>query len=213
MAKRATWLLAASFLAGLTVPAAAISFSEPAPRAHWECVPFARAISGVNIYGDARTWWGQAEGRYRRGYNPKIGAVLAFQPHNAMQLGHVAVVSEIIDARTITVTHANWSLINGTRGQIERNVEVRDVSEAGDWSAVRVWFAPLQGLGTTAWPVQGFIYPDSTPNSTPNAAPLPKLQYASLSTMERSATGRARSGSQIAYLGTLLPKLAGRSSN
>ena len=209
MAKRATLLVAAAMLVGLTVPAAAISFSEPAPRAHWECVPFARAISGVNIYGDARTWWDQAEGRYRRGYQPRIGAVLAFQPHNAMQFGHVAVVSDIVDARTITVTHANWSLINGTRGQIERNVEVRDVSEAGDWSAVRVWFAPLQGLGTTAWPVQGFIYPDSARD----VAPLPKLQYASLSTMERSATGRARSGSQIAYLGKLLPKLTGSSTN
>jgi hypothetical protein len=24
---------------------------------------------------------------------------------------------------------------------------------------VRVWFAPIQGLGTTHWPVAGFIYP------------------------------------------------------
>ncbi|MGC8159731.1 hypothetical protein ACP3WZ_24715, partial [Salmonella enterica] len=32
-----------------------------------ECVPFARAASGIQIYGDAWTWWGQAAGRYRRG--------------------------------------------------------------------------------------------------------------------------------------------------
>ena len=137
-------------LAGAVAPALAIPFPEPAARPHWECVPFARAISGVGIYGDAWTWWDQADGRYKRGSRPRVGAVMAFIPHNGMRLGHVAVVSEIIDARTIAVTHANWSPINGTRGQIERDVEVRDVSEAGDWSAVRVWFAPLDGVAG-AW--------------------------------------------------------------
>src|SRR3546814_5614904 len=30
-----------------------------------QCVPFARAASGIQIYGDAWTWWGQAEDRYQ----------------------------------------------------------------------------------------------------------------------------------------------------
>jgi surface antigen len=186
----------------------AILLPEPAPRAHWECVPFARAISGVAIHGDAHTWWDQAEGIYKRSNRPKTGAVLAFMPHGGMQLGHVAVVSGIIDARTITVTHANWSLINGTRGQIERNVTVRDVSSAGDWSAVRVWYAPLGDLGTTAWPVHGFIYPktetggDSGPVRT---GPALRLPYATLRTLDRQPHSVSH---RLDYLGALLPTLA-----
>ena len=33
-----------------------------------------------------------------------------------------------------------------------------DVSEAGDWSAVRVWYGPIRDLGTTVYPTYGFIY-------------------------------------------------------
>jgi len=75
-----------------------------------------------------------------------------------MRSGHVAVVSEVVSERVIKVTHANWSPINGRRGQIERDVEVRDVSPANDWSKVRVWYAPVADLGTGAYPTNGFIY-------------------------------------------------------
>ena len=124
-----------------------------------QCVPYARQVTGIEIRGDAWTWWSQAEGRYARGTRPKVGAVMAFQPYGKMELGHVAAVSRIIDSRTVLLRHANWSLINGRRGQIEDNVRAVDVSPANDWSEVRVWFAPLGDLGTTHWPVQGFIYP------------------------------------------------------
>ena len=123
-----------------------------------QCVPYARTVSGIQIYGDAHTWWGQAAGKYARGDRPKIGAVMAFKPHGRMELGHVAAVSRIIDSRTVLLRHANWSLINGARGQIENDVRAVDVSDSNDWSKVRVWFAPIQGIGGTAWPVQGFIY-------------------------------------------------------
>jgi surface antigen len=126
--------------------------------AYLQCVPFARAVSGIEIYGDAHSWWGQAEGRYKRGRKPQVGAVMAFEPHRNMQLGHVAAVSKVIDSRTVLLDHANWSPINGRRGQIERNVKAVDVSPNNDWSQVRVWYHPLQGLGKTAWPVAGFIY-------------------------------------------------------
>ena len=36
-----------------------------------QCVPYARQVSGVQIYGDARTWWDQAQGRYATGTVPK----------------------------------------------------------------------------------------------------------------------------------------------
>jgi surface antigen len=123
-----------------------------------QCVPYARQVSGVKIFGDAHTWWGQAEGRYAKGNVPRLGAVMAFSPHGKMRLGHVAAVSRIIDSRTVLIRHSNWSPINGRRGQIEDDVRAIDVSPGNDWSEVRVWFDPISGLGTTHWPVTGFIY-------------------------------------------------------
>jgi surface antigen len=124
-----------------------------------QCVPYARALSGVIIYGDAHTWWGQADGKYDRGNEPKIGSVLAFPPHGNMRLGHVAAVRDMIDERTIIISHANWSTIGGVRGHIEEDVRAVDVSEDNDWSRVRVWYTPNEALGSTEWPVHGFIYP------------------------------------------------------
>jgi surface antigen len=137
-------------------PGPGTSTRELAP--YLQCVPYARERSGVQIYGDARTWWNQAEGRYKRGHRPKPGAVMAFSPSGSMTLGHVAAVAKVIDSRTVLLDHANWSPIDGRRGQIERGVKAVDVSPANDWSQVRVWYDPIQALGTTAWPVAGFIY-------------------------------------------------------
>tara|TARA_A100001391_G_scaffold66729_3_gene42429 strand:+ start:14607 stop:15311 length:705 start_codon:yes stop_codon:yes gene_type:complete len=160
-------ILAASLLiaaASTGAPAVAdyVSHAPGAPGtatgAYLQCVPYAREVSGINIYGDAHTWWGQAEGRYARGHTPRIGAVMAFEPYRNMTLGHVAAVSRIVDARTVLLRHANWSEINGRRGQIEDNVRAVDVSPNNDWSEVRVWYGTTNSLGTTHWPVAGFIY-------------------------------------------------------
>lgn len=129
-----------------------------------QCVPYARMVSGIRIQGDAHTWWKQAEGHYARGFTPKVGAVMAFHPHGAMVLGHVAAVSRIIDKRTILLRHANWSPIHGRRGQVENDVRAVDVSPANDWSEVRVWFDPVKNLGNTRWPVDGFIYNHPAPH-------------------------------------------------
>ena len=135
-----------------------------------QCVPYAREVSGSQIYGDARTWWDQAQGRYATGTVPKKGAVMTFRPHRSMELGHVAAVSRVVDSRTVLLAHANWSPIDGRRGQIERDVMAVDVSPANDWSAVRVWYHPLGALGKTEWPVEGFIYPGRAAN--PGATPM-----------------------------------------
>jgi surface antigen len=124
-----------------------------------QCVPYARALTGVEIRGDAHTWWRQAEGRYQRGSRPKVGAVMAFIPHGNMRLGHVAAVRKVIDNRTVLISHANWSTIDGVRGHIEEDVRAIDVSEDNDWSRVRVWYTPNEALGGTEWPLHGFIYP------------------------------------------------------
>lgn len=201
MVKRAYPLLLIMIL--FANPAQALLLREPAPREHWECVPFARELSGVQIYGDAHTWWAQAEGRFQRGNRPRIGAVLSFIPQGAMRLGHVATVSEIVNARTVRVTHANWSPINGKRGQIERNVDIIDVSENGDWTKVRVWFAPSGALGTTQWATHGFIYPGRAPAAGPEPQ-VPKLAYAQLSALTIKP---ARPTGKLNYLRALLPKL------
>ena len=128
---------------------------------YWQCVPFARLMSGIQIFGDAHTWWSQAAGRYQRGYTPKAGAVLCFKPTGRMTLGHVAVVTQVLTDRVIQITHANWSLIDGDRGHVEKNVTIVDVSPAGDWSSVKVWNDPSRDLGTTTYPTYGFIYQDA----------------------------------------------------
>lgn len=145
---------------------------RPDDPPYLQCVPYARDVSGIRIFGDAHTWWDQAAGKYARGTRPKVGAVMSFRPYGNMRLGHVAAVSRVIDQRTVLLRHSNWSPIGGRRGQIENDVRAIDVSEAGDWSAVRVWFAPIQGLGTTHWPLNGFIYPDKAKGDDRLAQPM-----------------------------------------
>jgi surface antigen len=123
-----------------------------------QCAPYARQVSGIQLFGDAHTWWSQAAGHYSRGNTPRPGAVMAFRPHGKMVLGHVAAVSKVLDSRRVLLRHANWSPIAGRRGQVERDVLAMDVSPGNDWSQVRVWYDPIHGLGTTHWPVSGFIY-------------------------------------------------------
>jgi surface antigen len=164
---------------GATLGSIAIAFVlavSAASQAHaenyWQCVPFARMTSGIEIFGDAWTWWQQAAGKYAQGFSPKTGAVLVFKPNGVMSKGHVAVVSHVLTDRVIQVNHANWSIIGGTRGQVERDVTVIDVSSAGDWSLVKVWFDPSRDIGHTTYPTYGFIYqsPESAARSaTANA--------------------------------------------
>jgi surface antigen len=152
--------LAAIALAWAAAPALADGLDDASEaQPYLQCVAYAREVSGIQIYGDALTWWDQAEGRYQRGHEPRVGAVMAFEPYGSMTRGHVATVSRVIDSRTVLLRHANWSPIDGRRGQIEDDVRAIDVSPGNDWSEVRVWYAPIHDLGTTAWPVAGFIYP------------------------------------------------------
>ena len=136
-----------SLLALIAMPTAA--------SARLQCVAYARQASAVQLSGNARAWWGNAEGVSGRGQQPLAGAVLAFSASRAMPMGHVAVVSKVIDARHILLNHANWS----RPGMVERGVLAVDVSEAGDWSSVRVWYAPTHALGLREVTAHGFIYP------------------------------------------------------
>jgi hypothetical protein len=66
-----------------------------------QCVPYARQASGVEIYGDANTWWGQAAGRYARSSRPAPGSVLVLRGYNDPTRGHVAVVSGMVSDRIL----------------------------------------------------------------------------------------------------------------
>lgn len=122
-------------------------------RARLQCVPFARREAGVEIYGNANTWWAQAKDRYERSSAPEEGAVLVLRGYGGANRGHVAVVKEMVSERLIIVDHANW--LNA--GEITRDVPVRDVSPNGDWSQVQVWHVPGGHWGGRTYNVQGFI--------------------------------------------------------
>lgn len=121
------------------------------PKGRLWCVPFARAVTGVEIRGNAKTWWAQAKGLYERGHEPQVGAVMAFAASRAMPKGHVAVVSKVVSEREILIDQANWE-----RNRVTQDTLVVDVSAKGDWSAVKV----ANGNGTLGRvnPINGFIY-------------------------------------------------------
>lgn len=118
------------------------------------CVPFARALSGVTLKGDARHWWAGAEGVYARGKLPQPGAVMAFAATSRMPSGHVAVVSQVVSEREILLDHANWE-----RNEVSLGMRAVDVSKAGDWSQVRLESRP--GVTGRVNPINGFIYPQT----------------------------------------------------
>ena len=154
--KRTLWgSLAVAIVMSLAPTAGAVADT------YWQCVPFARLISGIQIFGDAWTWWKQASGKYETGFQPRAGAVLCFKPTQRMRLGHVAVVSQVLTDRIVQITHANWSPIEGSRGKVEKDVTLVDVSPAGDWSEVKVWYDPNRDLGGSTYSTEGFIYPDA----------------------------------------------------
>ncbi len=125
------------------------------PERPLQCVPFAREASGIQIRGDASTWWDQARGRYVRTDEPVEGSVMVMVVPTGRERGHLAVVREVMGPRDIVVDHANW--LND--GRVYLNQPVRDVSPRNDWSAVRVWYAPGGTLGARSYPVRGFILP------------------------------------------------------
>ena len=130
--------------------AVAVAKKMRAKRQRVWCVPFARNASGIDIRGNAKTWWSQAKGVYARGHDPQVGAVMAFSATKRNPLGHIAVVSAVDSPRQIRVDHANWK-----RNRVSLDMIVVDVSATNDWSKVRVMSQP-NALGSV-YPVSGFI--------------------------------------------------------
>lgn len=141
------------------------------------CVPYARQVSGILVAGNAWQWWQNAEGLYARGDRPEPGSVLNFRSNGRMRLGHVAVVRQVVNAREVLIDQANWPT-GGGYGGVSHNVAVVDVSEANNWSAVRVELGRAGEFGSV-YPTYGFIYnrPDTgvVTASVSRPAPQPEI--------------------------------------
>lgn len=141
-------------------PLATLQTYKVSPGIGTQCVPYARARSGIKIFGDAHTWWDTAKGQYARGNLPMHGSVLVLSKTKRLRRGHVGVVTGIVSPREIRVDHANWQ-----RDAIITNMAVIDVSPANDWTQLRFWNKDARMWGAV-YPASGFIY-----NMTDKAAP------------------------------------------
>jgi hypothetical protein len=135
-----------------TSPLASLQTYAVKPGIGTQCVPYARSRSGINIFGDAYTWWESAKGQYARGNLPVLGSVLVLSKTKRLRRGHVAVVTAIVSEREIRLDHANWQ-----PDAIITNMAVIDVSPANDWTQLRFWNKDARMWGAI-YPASGFIY-------------------------------------------------------
>ncbi len=146
----------------LVLIACAHNFKTPNASGHYaskplQCVPFARSASGIQLYGDAYTWWDQAALTHPRGTIPMPGAVLVLAQTERMTHGHLAVVKRVIDNRQVDVTHSNWGNNWSTRRIIYDLVRAIDVSPYNDWTQVKFWNHEQNCFGSP-YQAMGFIY-------------------------------------------------------
>jgi hypothetical protein len=147
-------LLAAALSACASGPRTGPNLAATSEHPGLTCAPFARELSGIALYGDADTWWDAAAGRYSRDDRPAVGGVLVLRRSGRLPTGHVAVVSRVLTPRQILVIQANW-----VPGELDEDQLVVDVSERNDWTEVRVWYPPINQMGSHAYEAYGFILP------------------------------------------------------
>ena len=145
-----------------TVPSVAVA-ELPAPSVETPlkklfCAEYARARSGLALFGDAKFWWSRAKHLYARITAPAENAVMVFTASKRIHLGHVAVVTDIVSAREVRVDQANWE----NHGEIDHSTPVLDVSKKNDWSQVRVWDLRSQAFGAHVYAISGFIAKELT---------------------------------------------------
>src|SRR3954468_17951897 len=96
MSRFARMIFAALLLAvALPAPSAFASFLN--------CVQYVRHVSQIDLSGNAWMWWINAKGRYNIRHRPARNSVLVFQRTKAIPAGHVAIVREVVDRRTILI--------------------------------------------------------------------------------------------------------------
>ncbi|WP_236552590.1 CHAP domain-containing protein [Belnapia sp. F-4-1] len=132
--------------------------AAPAESGGISCVPYARAVTGMQVSGNGGDWWSNAAGLYDRGQRPEPGSVMAFRATGGMSRGHVAVVRRVVAPREVRIDHANWGGPGIRRGSVMQDVSVIDVSHANDWSEVRVQSGYNDNAFGRVYPTYGFIY-------------------------------------------------------
>jgi surface antigen len=148
-------MVAQSLVWGACLVAGLMASTKPSRAAN--CALYARAETGVALYGAAGGWWDEADGRYERGHMPAVGAILVFKRTRQIPSGHVAVVARIISAHEILVDHANWY-----HGTVSRGMSVIDTSPDHNWTTVAV-INPPSGTHGRDYSTYGFVYPGPGP--------------------------------------------------
>jgi surface antigen len=123
------------------------------------CALYARAVTGVDLYGAAGGWWDEAAGRYQRGQVPTVGSILVFRPTGVIPSGHVAVVSKVVGPSMVLVDQSNWY-----HGRTTLGTPVIDTSPTRDWTTVAVMNLDSGQFGRDN-PAFGFVYPQSVPST------------------------------------------------
>lgn len=137
-----------------------------------QCVEYARNRSGIQIYGDAWTWWGKTQDK---GSAPYAGSVMVWPKSTGVgNYGHVAYVSKVVSSDTVIIDHANWNTSTGAvDGRIYTNITVKDTS-GGKWTSVKLQKEKI-GSSVTKWtssvPLNGFVYSLNT-NPPPAVASI-----------------------------------------
>lgn len=162
-----------------------------------QCVAFARSASDVQLSGNAGNWWSNAAGVYDRGNTPEPNSVLSFRSTRKMPYGHVAVVTKVVDSRTVIIDQSHWA----QRG-ISRNTPVIDVSPNNDWTAVRVATNGDKSNFGSIYPTHGFIYPNNGRNvETQNVSAKRKAPRQNMKTWSADAAtspGYSKVNTQVA---------------
>lgn len=148
---RFAYIISAALLLLLASP------TSSAFASYLNCVQYVKQVSSIEISGNAWMWWNNAKGRYNIGHRPAKNSVLVFQRTKAMSAGHVAVVREVVNRRTILIEHANWAPRNGMKGRVSTEL-VEDISPNNDWTSVRVMHEPSMSYGKP-YATNGFIHP------------------------------------------------------
>jgi hypothetical protein len=129
---------------------------------------YVKTETGVtNIEGAAYLWSALAKkSLYGIEKAPRIGSILVINKTKVLDAenvaigelptGHLSIVTKLVDARNITVKHANLSTALKFDGKILTTFKIQDVSVKNDWSLVKLQY------GTSGWteanyPTLGFI--------------------------------------------------------
>ncbi len=175
-------------LRAATAAAAVVLLTAALPqRAEaWMCVTHVRNMTGITtVRGDAWAWWDNSAEQFARGPIPAPGSIMVWRRAGNLPRGHVGVVREIVDSRTVLIDHS-WD-----SNALRRNQRIEDVSADNDWSRVSVWYEPTQTMGGE-YALYGFVYPPGTEPSSESLAEMSAQWEAEAAALEAARAAIAQ---------------------